>query len=85
MKLTIQKWGNSLALRIPSTVAQEIGVKKGSAVELATGQDALYFTVIRKRKKAEISLDELLARVTPANRHDLVDVGSAVGREVVAD
>lgn len=85
MKLTIQKWGNSLALRIPATVAQEIGVKKGSAVELAAGQDALYFTVVRKRKKAEITLDELLAGVTPENRHDLVDVGPAVGREVVAD
>lgn len=85
MKLTIQKWGNSLALRIPATVANEIGVKQGSAVELAAGQDALYLTVIRKRKKAEITLDELLAGVTPENRHGLVDVGPAVGREVVAD
>lgn len=86
MKLTIQKWGNSLALRIPATVANEIGVKKGSVVELAAGQDTVFFTVVRrKRKTAEITLDELLAGVTPENRHDFVDVGPAVGHEVVVD
>ncbi|HVA55715.1 MAG TPA: AbrB/MazE/SpoVT family DNA-binding domain-containing protein [Gammaproteobacteria bacterium] len=85
MRLIIQKWGNSLALRIPSAVAHEIGVKKGSTVELAAGQDTLFFKVVRKRKKTEITLDELLARVTLENQHDFVDVGPAVGREVVTD
>lgn len=85
MKLTVQKWGNSLALRIPAAVATEIGVKQGTALELAAGGDSLSFRVVRKGKKSEVSLDELLARVTPDNRHALVDVGPAVGREVVAE
>ena len=85
MRLIIQKWGNSLALRIPATVAQEIGVKKGSAVELAAGEDSLLFKVVRKRKPAEVTLDELLSKVTPLNRHALVDIGPAVGREVIAE
>ncbi|MHB8405678.1 MAG: AbrB/MazE/SpoVT family DNA-binding domain-containing protein [Gammaproteobacteria bacterium] len=85
MRLTIQKWGNSLAVRIPATVAQEIGVKKGSTVELAAGEDSLFFRVVRKHRPAEVTLDDLLARVTPDNRHALVDIGPAVGREVVAE
>jgi len=35
MNATVQKWGNSLALRIPSSVAKDIQVRQGSAVELA--------------------------------------------------
>lgn len=85
MRVTIQKWGNSLAVRIPTTVAKEIGVKQGSAVELATGENGLFFKVIRKRRKAEVSLDELLAGVTPDNQHELIDIGNAVGHEVVAE
>lgn len=84
MRLTVQKWGNSLALRIPASVAQEAGVKQGSFVELAAGRDALVLKVIRRRKKREITLDELLAGVTPENCHALVETGPAVGREVVA-
>lgn len=84
MKLTIQKWGNSLAVRIPATVAEEVGVKQGSAVELATDQNTLFFKVLR-RKKAEITLDQMLAQVTPENRHGLIDSGPAVGREALQD
>lgn len=83
-KLTIQKWGNSLAVRIPATIAEEVGVKQGSAVELAADQDPLFFKVIR-RKKAGITLDQLLAQVTPENRHTLIDPGPAVGREILQD
>lgn len=85
MRLTIQKWGNSLALRIPVAAAQEAGVKQGSSVELAADPDMLVVKVVRRQKKGEITLDELLARVTPENRHALVDIGPAVGREVVAE
>lgn len=85
MRLTIQKWGNSLALRIPALAAQEAGVKQGSSVDLAADPDRLVLKVIRRRKKGEITLDELLAKVTPTNRHALVEIGPAVGREVVGE
>lgn len=85
MRLTIQKWGNSLALRIPAAAAQESGIKQGSSVDLTVGRNTLILKVIRRRKQTEATLDELLAKVTPQNRHALVDIGPAVGREVVAE
>lgn len=66
-------------------VAQEVGAEKGSAFDLATGEDSLFFKVVRKRKPTEVTLDELLSKVIPDNRHALVDIGPAVLREVVAE
>jgi len=65
MKANIQKWGNSLALRIPQAVARQIRVKEGDAVELSVGAGGL--TV--KPAVDYPTLDELLAGVTPENLH----------------
>ncbi len=79
MTATIQKWGNSLALRIPQAVAKQIQVQEGDSVILKIGASGLTVKPAPKRPQ----LDELLDKVTPENLHPATDWGSDVGREVV--
>ena len=78
MKTHIQRWGNSLAVRIPKVVAQELGIREDTAVELDMVDDALVIRVAT----SEISLEQLLASITDDNLHGEVDTGPAIGAEV---
>lgn len=78
MKTRIQKWGNSLGLRIPRTLAEEIGVVVGSEVELTVEDGRLVGTPTRKRR---YRLRDLLSEVTSENLHDEMDGGESMGRE----
>jgi len=79
MKTAVQRWGNSLALRIPRAYAVETRIAEGSQVELTLKSGAL---VVRPVRRKQHSLADLLKRITPANRHDSVSTGTAVGQEV---
>ncbi len=79
MTATIQKWGNSLALRIPQAMAKQIQVQEGDAVVLKVGKGGL--TV--KPAPKPLCLDVLLAQVTPENLHQATEWGVALGREVL--
>lgn len=63
METRVARWGNSLALRIPRPVADQLGLGEGRAVELTVKGDQL---VVRARD-AEPTLEELLAGITPEN------------------
>ena len=78
MKVQIQKWGNSLALRIPKSFALETKIEQGSTVEVALEKGQI--TV--KPVKDEITLESLLADVTKENLHTEIDFGKPEGREV---
>jgi len=78
MRTRIQKWGNSLALRIPKVFASEVGLKKDTEVEMSLEKGRLVITPI----KETTSLEQLLAKVTEENRHKEIDIGPKVGREV---
>jgi antitoxin MazE len=79
MQAHIQKWGNSLAVRIPKTVADEVGLTNDSAVEITITDGQI---LIRPVKTQVYSLDDLLAQVTTDNLHSEVDTGDAIGKEV---
>ena len=79
MTAAIQKWGNSLALRIPSAVAKQIHVQEGDAVTLRVGTGGLTVKPAPKR----LNLDELLAQVTPDTLHPATECGSDMGREIL--
>lgn len=79
MTTTIQKWGNSLALRIPKNVARDIPLENGSLVNL-TVQDGK--VIIELARTPKYHLDDLLKNVSKKNMHSSVDTGPAVGREV---
>ena len=78
MQARVQKWGNSLALRIPKHLADEVGLKENSAVELSLRDNEL---VIVQVVKTGFSLADLLAQVTDANLHRELGTGPAVGGE----
>jgi antitoxin MazE len=81
MEATIQKWGNSLALRLPKPLAEEAQWDEGSKVELVRTPDGVL--VKGRRRKPRYRLSDLLAEVTPDNLHRETDWGISVGREVV--
>ena len=78
MQTKIQKWGNSLGLRIPRAFAEEAGVGAGAEVELSVRGGDL---VVSPKRRVKYRLDALLEQITPRNRHDEVDTGTPVGRE----
>ena len=78
MKTMIQRWGNSLALRIPKSFAQEIAVHEGDEVEMNIAKGRL---VIAPRPPREYRLDDLVAEIRPSNLHDEVAVDGPQGKE----
>lgn len=78
MRTRIQKWGNSLALRIPKSFASEVGLQRESTVEVSLSDGTL---VIKPVAKPKSTLKQLLSKVTPENIHHEVETGSAVGNE----
>jgi antitoxin MazE len=78
MVTKIQKWGNSLGLRIPKSFAKEAGVKEGSAVDISVEGDRL---VIRPLRSERYRLSDLLSQVRKDNLHEEILTGDAVGRE----
>lgn len=78
METRIGKWGNSLALRIPRTLATQLGLSFNSTVELASVEDKLVVTPV---KSPDSELDMLLSGITDSNLHGEIDTGPAVGRE----
>jgi antitoxin MazE len=76
MKGTVQRWGNSLAIRLPRAYARDLAVDEGSEVELRVDGPSLVVT-----PSSTPTLDALLAAVTEENLHAEVDTGPATGRE----
>lgn len=79
MKSTVQKWGNSLAIRIPKSFATEIDLSQGAEIDLVLLENKIQIKPIKKKK---ISLDDLLSQVTEENIHKEVDTGTPVGKEI---
>ena len=78
MNTQISKWGNSLALRIPKTVANEINLSEGSEVSVTAVDGRLVITPVTDLR---YKLEELLSAVSKSNVHKEVDLGRPVGKE----
>ena len=79
MQTKIQRWGNSLGLRIPRSFAEEAGVEAGSQVDLSVRDGDL---IVRAARRRTYRLRELLQKVTTKNLHEEVETGGPIGREV---
>ena len=79
MKTKVQKWGNSLGLRIPRSFAAEAQVEAGTTVNISVENGVL---LIRRVHQRRYSLSDLLKKVTSRNLHGEVQTGEPVGREV---
>jgi antitoxin MazE len=73
----ISKWGNSLGLRLPKSVAREAEVGEGDTVAVSVRNG----TIVIRPSRPTYSLERPVAKITPRNRHDEVDWRAPVGRE----
>ena len=80
MNTKVQKWGNSLAVRLPSELAKKLSVTDGTSVRLTERNGVVELT--RVKKPEAYSLKELLSRITPENMHAETDWGVPVGKEI---
>jgi antitoxin MazE len=78
MRTRVQKWGNSLAVRIPSSFAVQAGIDEDSYVELALAGGKLVLSPV---PASPIALETLLAGITDTNIHSEVDTGDPRGNE----
>lgn len=77
MVVQIQKWGNSLAVRIPRTYAAELGLDRGSPVDIVVEGGEVRIRPVAARPQ----LSDLVRRITRSNIHGEVDHGASQGRE----
>lgn len=78
MRTRVQKWGNSLAVRIPKAFAAEVGLADGTSAEVTLKGRKL---IVEAAAKPILRLEDLLKGVTRRNRHAEVDAGPAMGVE----
>jgi antitoxin MazE len=78
MKTTVQKWGNSLAVRIPRPFAEEVHLEENSTVDLTVRGGKLVIVPA----EPELTLDALVDQITDENRHEEVETGKPVGNEI---
>lgn len=78
MKTTVQKWGNSYAVRIPKSFIKEVGLEYRTDVELSLEDGKL---VIKPIKERTLTLDELLVGVNKNNLHTAIETGEPIGNE----
>jgi antitoxin MazE len=77
MTVTLRKWGNSVGVRLPKPMLEQVGLAEGSQVDVLVEGDHL---VIRRQRP---KLAVLLAQCRPENRPDPIDFGPPVGREII--
>lgn len=77
MKVQLAQWGNSAAVRVPAVALADVGMHIGQALEMRIEGRRLVL------EPAAESLDDLVSRITPENRHMLsLEDGAARGGEV---
>ncbi len=84
MKAKIQRWGNSLALRIPKSVAALSSLKENSEVDLGISKNKLVIRAVKPKKdvRKRYKLSELLRKLRPENLREEIETGRPVGKEI---
>ncbi len=80
MTTRVQKWGNSLALRLPKAIAGEFRLEKGSPVELRVEDGKL---IVEPHRPPQYRLEDLLKKVSKRNLHQEIKTGRPVGKELL--
>jgi len=78
MKSRVKKWGNSAAVRIPASVMQATHLDLDEVVDVREEAGRIVIEPVRQKT---YELSKLLKGITPKNRHEAVDFGTAVGKE----
>ena len=75
MQTVVQKWGNSLGIRIPNLYVKEFDLRNGSSVEITEEEGQLVI------KPGKVTLDYLLSQITTENIHEAIETGPSIGKE----
>ena len=78
MKVTVKKWGNSAAVRIPAAVMQATHLDLDEVVDVREEGGRIVIEPVRQKP---YKLRDLLKGITAKNQHQAVDFGPAVGKE----
>ncbi|MGH7468300.1 MAG: AbrB/MazE/SpoVT family DNA-binding domain-containing protein [Longimicrobiales bacterium] len=78
MRVRVQKWGNSLAVRIPRPIAADAGLQEGNEADMVLSDGEIHLRPVSPRYE----LADLIRAIKPTNRHGEVDWGSRRGGEV---
>lgn len=78
MHAKIQKWGNSLAVRIPKGFARQMDLDNGASIDITLEKKTI---IMKPRHANKFTLNDLLKGVTRKNIHTEFDAGPSVGRE----
>lgn len=79
MKTKVQKWGNSLAVRLPCSIVRQAGIKPGDSLEIQVSNGCV---ILIPATAPEYCLDDLLKKVTKKNIYCEIDWGKPRGKEV---
>lgn len=78
--LTLQQWGNSLAVRIPSAIAKSAHFSVGQPVEISIKDSML---IVKSAGKPKLSLSQKLALFNSSVHGGESMVTSNIGAEVI--
>lgn len=78
MTTKVQRWGNSLAVRLPKVILDDLNIKEGSDINISVENNAIKIIPIKKKP----TLEELMSKITPENKHDEVNWGKPEGAEI---
>ena len=78
MRTKAQKWGNSVAIRVPKRIVEKAGIELGCEFDIDVDGDKI---VLLPRRRSGYRLADLVGQITVENLHGEVDFGEAVGHE----
>ncbi len=76
---TVQKWGNSMAVRLPKALVREADLARGERVKIEVKGRQIVVTPL---SKPVYQLEDLVRKITKKNRHPAIDAGAPRGQEV---
>ena len=77
MEAMVQKWGNSLGIRIPNLIVREFSLKNGSVVNINDNGNEIIIKPIRKNR-----LSDMLDKINDQNLHQEIETTGPVGKEI---
>ena len=77
MRTSIQKWGNSLGVRLPVKILEDVSLQAGDEVEIRAKENEVTIS-----PTGNTSIATLFSKITEENRHSHADFGEPLGKEV---
>lgn len=75
----VSQWGNCLGVHIPKSIADKLGIKEGSEMNIYADDN----TITLEPVKIRYTLEELVSQITDENRHSSIDTGEPIGDELI--